>query len=414
MAERNDVDDEGQDDLAWVDEGDILADALTVEEPVDDSFNFPNQVCSHCDGYYGPCFGQHTCTTCHLFLFPDNINQPPEANFSEHKTDDDDSGNDEPSDLPTDFKDIGFCGFHGQNSSHPALSPAAPRRAEPFRWPVAPLKIDRLAEQLSLLSTPRLTDSTLTAVQALPPELLIQVFSHLDDISLWSASKVCKRWQQLVEECVTNDQWNQFTFRRWPLFRPNYTVAEWAGVFANLVDSSPCLYCLHRSNVEEEGAWEPSNHWRNNRLCNEWRIFCTDPPEGIRATPLDRAWSHWQASITGPHSSPYEGGVFYLHVQIPHSYPIRPPSVRFATKIFHPNISRHGDIGLDCIQHNWSLALTIAKVLISIQSLLTDPFCAVAMETDVAEMYTNQRARFNAVARNWTSKYAMNDVRRPC
>jgi hypothetical protein len=167
MAERNDVDDEGQDDLAWVDEGDILAD-VTVEDLVDDSFNFPNQVCSHCDGYYGPCFGQHACTTCHLFLFPDNINQPPEANFSEaslsiicshifvnpdvkltyfsltqHKTDDDDSGNDEPSDLPTDFKDIGFCGFHGQNSSHPALSPAAPRRAEPFRWPVAPLKIDR-------------------------------------------------------------------------------------------------------------------------------------------------------------------------------------------------------------------------------------------------------------------------------
>lgn len=112
-------------------------------------------------------------------------------------------------------------------------------------------------------------------------------------------------------------------------------------------------------------------------------MFNTDPPEGIRAAPLDRAWSHWQASITGPTSSPYEGGVFYLHVQIPHrfvcwklihftmyfnlvcclfSYPIRPPSVRFATKIFHPNISRHGDIGLDCIQHNWSLALTIAKV----------------------------------------------------
>ena len=44
--------------------------------------------------------------------------------------------------------------------------------------------------------------------------------------------------------------------------------------FFNLcrVESSPCLYCLHRSNVEEEGAcWEPSNHWRNNRLCNEWR-----------------------------------------------------------------------------------------------------------------------------------------------
>lgn len=125
-------------------------------------------------------------------------------------------------------------------------------------------------------------------------------------------------------------------------------------------------------------------------------------------------------------------------MQIPHSYPIRPPLVRFATKIFHPNISRHGDIGLDCIQHNWSLALTIAKVkiesfslvsckrlvddvivigkkqvLISVQSLLTDPFCAVAMESDVADMYVNEHARFNAVARHWTSKYAMNDIRRP-
>ena len=37
------------------------------------------------------------------------------------------------------------------------------------------------------------------------------------------------------------------------------------------VESSPCIYCLHRSNVEEDGAWEPSNHWRNNRLSNEWR-----------------------------------------------------------------------------------------------------------------------------------------------
>jgi ubiquitin-protein ligase len=62
-----------------------------------------------------------------------------------------------------------------------------------------------------------------------------------------------------------------------------------------------------------------------------------------------------------------------LHVQIPHSYPIRPPLVRFATRILHPNVSRHGDVGLDSLGYNWSLALTIAKVLISVQSLLTDP-----------------------------------------
>lgn len=105
--------------------------------------------------------------------------------------------------------------------------------------------------------------------------VLMHVFSHLDDISLWSASRVCRRWASIIHQSVSNEQWSKFTLRRWPLFRPNYSVGSggWASVFSQLVDSSPCLYCLHRSNVEEEGAnWEPSNHWRNNRLCNEWRM----------------------------------------------------------------------------------------------------------------------------------------------
>lgn len=56
---------------------------------------------------------------------------------------------------------------------------------------------------------------------------------------------------------------------------------------------------------------------------------------------------------------------------------MRPPVVRFLTKIIHPNVSRHGDVGIDIIQHNWSLALTLPKLLLSVQSLLTDPFTEV-------------------------------------
>lgn len=61
------------------------------------------------------------------------------------------------------------------------------------------------------------------------------------------------------------------------------------------------------------------------------------------------------------------------------SYPMLPPTVRFLTKIVHPNVSRHGDVGVDIIQHNWSLALTISKLLLSVQSLLTDPFTEVSV-----------------------------------
>ena len=41
-------------------------------------------------------------------------------------------------------------------------------------------------------------------------------------------------------------------------------------------------------------------------------------------------------------------------LKVPLNYPFDPPEVRFLTRIFHPNVSRHGDVGIDSIlKHNW-------------------------------------------------------------
>lgn len=60
---------------------------------------FQNYACYVCNGYYGPSFGEPVCVTCHTFLFPDFPSYFPSSYFSSEKTDDGDSGNDEPSDL---------------------------------------------------------------------------------------------------------------------------------------------------------------------------------------------------------------------------------------------------------------------------------------------------------------------------
>jgi ubiquitin-conjugating enzyme E2 A len=41
--------------------------------------------------------------------------------------------------------------------------------------------------------------------------------------------------------------------------------------------------------------------------------------------------------------------------------------------MFHPNVYSDGTLCLDIIQDNWSPIYTVASILTSIQSLLTDP-----------------------------------------
>ncbi|MBA0589701.1 hypothetical protein Gorai_018436 [Gossypium raimondii] len=116
---------------------------------------------------------------------------------------------------------------------------------------------------------------------------------------------------------------------------------------------------------------------------------------------------HWQATIMGPPDSPYAGGVFLVTIHFPPDYPFKPPKFAFRTKVFHPNINSNGSICLDILKEQWSPALTISKVLLSICSLLTDPNPDDPLVPEISHMYKTDRAKYESTARIWTQKYAM-------
>lgn len=109
----------------------------------------------------------------------------------------------------------------------------------------------------------------------------------------------------------------------------------------------------------------------------------------------------------GPPDSPYSGGIFFLQIHFPTDYPFKPPKVNFTTKIYHPNINSNGSICLDILRDQWSPALTISKVLLSICSMLTDPNPDDPLVPEIAHLYKTDRSRYEATAREWTRKYAM-------
>lgn len=154
---------------------------------------------------------------------------------------------------------------------------------------------------------------------------------------------------------------------------------------------------------------------------------------GIRCYIQNDSYESLEAVVPGPKETPYEEIQFKIAMEFDSHYPFRPPSAKFITPVYHPNIDTgnsnktieidrkfgfrkkklsfifelfffsDGKICLDVLRMppggSYNPAITLESILLSIQLLLASPNPDDPLRDDVSDEYRYNRELFNKNAR---------------
>uniref|UniRef100_A0A2I3HQP4 E2 ubiquitin-conjugating enzyme n=1 Tax=Nomascus leucogenys TaxID=61853 RepID=A0A2I3HQP4_NOMLE len=135
------------------------------------------------------------------------------------------------------------------------------------------------------------------------------------------------------------------------------------------------------------------------RLMRDFKRLQEDPPVGVSGAPSENNIMQWNAVIFGRACLYYNYfvfslGTFKLVIEFSEEYPNKPPTVRFLSKMFHPNVYADGSICLDILQNRWSPTYDVSSILTSIQSLLDEPNPNSPANSQAAQLYQENKREY--------------------
>eukprot|EP00210_Caulerpa_lentillifera_P003517 g3356.t1 len=118
--------------------------------------------------------------------------------------------------------------------------------------------------------------------------------------------------------------------------------------------------------------------------------------------------SEFYVLFRGPCESPYEGGYWKIHVELPEGYPYKSPSIGFVNKIYHPNVDEMaGSVCLDVINQTWSPMFDLINVFeVFLPQLLLYPNASDPLNGEAASMLMKEPQKYNEKVKEYVKRYA--------
>ncbi|XP_006989703.2 ubiquitin/ISG15-conjugating enzyme E2 L6 [Peromyscus maniculatus bairdii] len=107
-----------------------------------------------------------------------------------------------------------------------------------------------------------------------------------------------------------------------------------------------------------------------------------------------------------PDQPPYHLKAFHLQIDFPREYPLKPPTLKFITKIYHPNISEDGLVCLPLISiENWKPYTKTCQVLEALNMLVSRPNPEEPVRLELADLLTQNPEMFRQKAEEFTLQF---------
>lgn len=107
-----------------------------------------------------------------------------------------------------------------------------------------------------------------------------------------------------------------------------------------------------------------------------------------------------------PEETPYNHRAFNLRISFPRDYPLKPPTVTFTTRIYHPNVDSDGQVCLPITsKENWKPYTKAYQVLEALNMLVNKPDLDQPVRVELADLLIQDPLLFHKNAEDFTLKF---------
>ncbi|KAI9755854.1 MAG: Ubiquitin-conjugating enzyme E2 8 [Lichina confinis] len=133
---------------------------------------------------------------------------------------------------------------------------------------------------------------------------------------------------------------------------------------------------------------------------------------GMKAQMYPTGRQEFYVRFKGPEETPFAGGLWKVHVELPDQYPYKSPSIGFVNRIFHPNIDElSGSVCLDVINQTWSPMFDMINIFeVFLPQLLRYPNAADPLNGEAAALLMRDPRGYDNKVKEYVQRFATKEA----